>query len=515
MKSPRFALLATLLPLLAATPASLAADSPKPPDHPADHAPDRQPADHTSPDKRLALLPPDSITHHSTAWHGQTLDYTATAGTMPLRDQKGDQIASIFYVAYTLNHAQGATPRPVTFFFNGGPGAGSAYLHLGAAGPRVLNFPAGNEADGTHATLRENPETWLGFTDMVFIDPVGTGYSLAAKPEDAPKLFWGVHQDAEALAKTIDLWLVRNGRTASPKFLAGESYGGIRSVKVARALQHDQGVLLNGIIMVSPLLEQQYFFSDDPMTYAFLLPTLAAAAAGRDGKLTPQLADNAYTYALGPYLSTIAGPMLQGQAATDFFTRVADLTGLPESVVAKQRGMLQADSHDVRSLNGRLYSLYDMTLSIADPAPEGVDNDESPDPLLDGYGRAYGEAFAGYAADDLGFKTDLTYRLLDDEVNAHWDWHEAGRQVLSTNMDLRKLLALNPSLHVLIVHGYFDTVCPFAATRWLTAHLPVGQDRVALRVYPGGHMLYTRPTSRTALAHDAAEMINSAAAASP
>jgi carboxypeptidase C (cathepsin A) len=169
----------------------------------------------------------------------------------------------------------------------------------------------------------------------------------------------------------------------------------------------------------------------------------------------------------------------------------------------------------VRSRNGRLYSLYEMSLSIADPAPEGIDNDESPDPLLEGYGNAYGLAFAGYAADSLGFKTELTYHLLDTEVNAKWEWREGGHHVLSTSSDMRKLLALNPSLHILIAHGYFDAVCPFAATRWLATHLPVGQDRVTLRVYPGGHMLYTRPSSRAALESDAAAMVSSALSAAP
>jgi carboxypeptidase C (cathepsin A) len=486
--------------------AALAAASP-----PATAAP--PPGEHG--EQRLAMLPPDSVTQHTISVHGRSVAYTATAGTLKLRDENGEPVASVFYTAYTLNGAQNPA-RPISFFFNGGPGAGSAYLQLGAAGPRVLNFPAGDPADGAHAKLADNEDTWLPFTDMVFIDPVGTGYSLAAKPDEAPRRFWGVHQDAESLAKVIALWLTKNGRTASPKFVVGESYGGIRSVKVARALEHDQGVILNGIVMVSPLLEEQYFFSDDPVTYAFGLPTLAAAALERQHKLTPEAVNQAYDYALGPYLTTIAGAPLQGDAATSFFTHVAGLTGLPESVVAKERGMLHPEAHDVRSLNGRLYSLYEMSLSIADPAPEGINNEDSPDPLLDGFGRAYGLAFAGYAADTLGFHTDLTYRLLDDEVNAKWEWREGGRHVLSTSADLKKLLALNPSLHVLIAHGYFDAVCPFAATRWLATHLPVGGDRVTLRVYPGGHMLYTRPAARAALASDVAAMVEtSSTAAAP
>ena len=492
---------AALITLMLAAPA-FAADAPAPAKQDAAKA--------EAGDTRLSMLPADSVTHHTITVRGQKLAYTATAGTLKMRDEKGEPTAEIFYVAYTLNGAQPGT-RPVSFFFNGGPGAGSAYLQLGAAGPKVLNFPT-QETDGAHATLVDNENTWLAFTDMVFIDPVGTGYSRAAKLEDAPKLFWGVHQDAESLAKTIDLWLTRNGRMASPKFVVGESYGGIRSVKVSRALEESQSVIVNGIVMVSPLLEEQYFFSDDPLTYAFGLPTLAAAALERAHKFSAPAVDAAYTYALGPYLSTIAGPLPQGDAATAFYQHVAALTGLPEWVVRKERGMLHPDAHDVRSQNGRLYSLYEMSLSIADPAPEGVDNDDSPDPLLDGFGRAYGLAFAGYAADQLGFHTDLTYRLLDDDVNAKWDWREGGHHVLSTSADLKKLLALNPSLHVLITHGYFDSVCPFAATRWLATHLPVGGDRVTLRVYPGGHMLYTRPAARAALASDVAAMVENASA---
>jgi carboxypeptidase C (cathepsin A) len=467
------------------------------------HAADTPPAE--KPEQRLALLPADSVTHHKMTVRGKLLSYTATAGSLKLRDENGVQTAALFYVAYTLDGAAPAA-RPVSFFFNGGPGAGSAYLHLGAAGPKVLDFPA-NEADGAHAKLVDNDSTWLPFTDMVFLDPVGTGYSVAAKPEEAPKLFWGVHQDAESLAKAVSLWLTHNGRTASPKFLVGESYGGIRSVKVARALEQSQSVIVNGVVMVSPLLEEQYFFSDDPLTYAFSVPTLAAAALERAHHFTPQAADDAYTYALGPYLATVAGLPPQGAEADKFYTRVAEVTGLPLWAVRKERGLIDPQAHDVRSLNGRLYSLYELSLSIADPAPEGIDNDESPDPLLDGYGHAYGLAFAGYAADSLGFKTDLTYRLLDGEVNEKWDWREGSHHVLTTSSDLRKLLALNPSLHVLIAHGYFDAVCPFAATRWLVTHLPIAQDRVQLKVYSGGHMLYTRPSSRAALAADVATMV--------
>jgi carboxypeptidase C (cathepsin A) len=475
-------------------------------DPPPAHAPDKEAA------SRLALLPADSVTQHKITLHGSPLAYTATAGTMKLRDPKGDPTAAIFYVAYTLNNPP--ANRPVAFFFNGGPGAGSAYMQMGAAGPEILNFAPGHEADGARAVRQSNPDSWLAFTDMVFIDPVGTGYSLAADPKAAAAEFWNVHADAETLAKIIGLWIDKNQRNRSPKFVVGESYGGIRSIKVARALQESQSVILNGIVMVSPLLEEQYFFTDDPLTYAFWLPTLAASWLERQHKLTPQAADEAYAYATGPYVATLDGVPPTGDAAKAFYRKLADLTGVPEDVVAKQRGMLQPDSHDVKSQDGRLYSIYDMPLSIADPAADGVDPDASPDPLLEGFGRAYGNAFAGYAADTLGFKTDLTYRLLDNDVNEHWDWREGPHHILSTKDDMKKLLALNPSLQILIAHGYFDTVCPFSTTRWLVEHLPVGRDRVTLKVYPGGHMIYTRAAARATLAQDVGAMVSSATAAS-
>lgn len=450
----------------------------------------------------------DSMTQHKITLGGHAMAYTAAATTTLLRNEKNEPTARVFTVAYTANGADPAR-RPVSFFFNGGPGAGSAFLHLGAAGPEVLDFPAGHETDGAHAALHDNPDSWLGFTDMVFIDPVGTGYSRAVKPEDAPRLFWGVRQDGAALAKVIADWLVKNGRTRSPKYLVGESYGGIRSTKVATSLAHDQAVLLDGIVMVSPLIEGQYFFTDDPLTHALVLPTLAAAAAARAGHFTPAVADAAYRYALGDYLATIVGKPQAGTAADAFYGHLAELTGVPLWAVRKERGLIAPEAHDVRSQGGKLASLYDFTLTVDDPFPEGEDNEDSPDPLLEGYGRAYGIAFAGYAADTLGYKTTETYRLLDDEVNRHWDWHEhgGGPGPASGVDDLRRLLALNPALRVLIAHGYFDTVCPFATTRFLVEHFPVGSERVTLKNYLGGHMLYTRPASRAALAADVRQMM--------
>lgn len=314
-------------------------------------------------------------------------------------------------------------------------------------------------------------------------------------------------QDGSAFAETIRVWLEHNRRERSPKYLVGESYGGVRSIKTAYALQTEQNIPLTGIVMVSPAIEMSLVGdSEDPISNAILLPSLAASAMERDHKLTAKAANDAYQYAFGPYLSTLAGPLPEGEAARGFYEKVAGMTGLPEAIVAKERAQIDPQAHDVRSRDGRLYSFYDDTVSIADPYPEGIDNSDSPEPVLSGYGLSYGNAFTGYVSDALGFHTELKYDLLNLEVNRKWDYKQGSDPISRGMPDLRKLLALNPSLRVFIANGYFDMVCPFAGSRWLIEHMPVGRDRVQLRVYPGGHMLYTRPDSRAALAHDVAAL---------
>jgi carboxypeptidase C (cathepsin A) len=450
----------------------------------------------------LALLPADSVTQHKLQLDNQRLSYTATAGTLPLCDEKGERSALVFYVAYTLQGVPAAN-RPVSFFFNGGPGAASAYLHLGAAGPSALEFPSGNPADGAAGRLKDNPDTWLGFTDMVFIDAIGTGWSRPAKAADAPHEFWGVKQDAQAFAKVVALWLGKNGRSASPKYLVGESYGGIRSIKVARELQSQQGVILDGIVMISPAISIGSS-GDNPLENAFVLPSLAAGSLERHQEFSASAVEDAYKFALGPYLSTEVGPMPEGDAAKSFYQKLAELTGVPEPVVEKERGRINATSHDVLSQDGRLMSMYDASLTILDPFPEG--SDTSNDPVLDGFSRAYGSAFVGYAADVLGYRTELTYKLLAMDVNSKWEWGSDGSPMPDATDDLRRLLAIDPSLKVFIAGGYFDLVVPFESNRWLVDHLPVGRDRITLKTYLGGHMLYSKAASRAALKADVAAL---------
>src|SRR5262245_50063236 len=449
----------------------------------------------------LRLLPGDSVTEHAVAIPGGTLPYTATAGTFSLFDQSGERSAKVYYTAYVAKNAEAAS-RPVTFAFNGGPGAASAYLNLGLVGPRILEFP-GN--DPAAARMRDNPETWLAFTDLVMIDPVGAGWSRPAKA-DGGSAFYGVRQDAQAVAKVIALYLAKNGRSASPKYLLGESYGGYRAAKVAQVLQHEQGIMMSGIIMVSPVIEGGLTFgsSRSALSAALQLPSLAAAELERKGAFSKQAQAEAERFALTDYLTTLAGPRPQGEAARDFYARVAKITGLPEDVVTRSRGFIRdAYVKHLRSGEGKIVSRYDATFAVLDPFPE-QDSARGGDPVLDSLTRAYGAAYAAYARDELGFKTEMSYILLASEIAGKWDWGDSARGSASASDELRELLAFIPSFRLLIAHGYADMVTPYAASRYVLDHLPPMGDpsRTQLLLYRGGHMFYTNAESRKAFSAD-------------
>jgi len=454
----------------------------------------------------LSLLPADSVTEHTIDLPSGKFTYTATAGTFSLFDQSGERSAAVFYTAYVAKSNDRA--RPLTFVFNGGPGAASAFLNLGAVGPRIAAFGSGY--DGASVHLVDNPDTWLPFTDLVLIDPVGTGWSRPAKP-DGGSAFWGVHRDAESLAKVIALYVAKNGRVSSPKYILGESYGGFRAAKVARLLQNNQGIVTTGIIMVSPLIEGHFQFGGDrfALAAALRLPSLAAAELERKGAFNTAALAQAEHFALTDYLAALAGPPLTGDAAHSFYARVAQMTGLPEDVVARSRGFIHdAYVKNLRLSDHKIVSEYDATFAADDPNPEAT-TARGPDPFLDGFIRAYGGAFVAYARDELGFKTDMTYNLLASDVSSKWDWQEGGGRIsASAAEDLRDLLALTPSFRLMIAHGYSDMVTPYADSRYVLNHLPAGLDgeRAELRLYRGGHMFYVDPQSRKAFTADARAM---------
>lgn len=454
------------------------------------------------------LLPANSSTEHRLATPTGDTSYTATAGTIDLFGQTGARNAKVFYTAYTV--PAGDTPRPLTFVFNGGPGAASAYLHLGLIGPKVADFGQGRQ-DGTKPRLEDNADSWIGFTDLVFVDPVGTGWSRAAP--DVQNAFYGVRQDAESLAKFIALYTQKNNRLSSPKYLVGESYGGFRSAKVAKALKDSQGILVSGIVMVSPMIDGSFLTTadTDPVTAALLLPSLAAAELERKGAFSAEKISDAEAYAMSTYLVSLAGAPPSGPDAEALYARVSSLTGLPEDVVVRTRGFVSSVYRKQSAGDGQVVSLYDGADISTDAYPEraNVINDDS---ILDGYTRAYGALFAAYASNDLHFETEMTYTLLNGEVNRQWDW-DGRRSDANASDDLRDLLSVIPSFRLAVLHGYSDILTPYGVSKFILDHLPepLARGRTELKLYRGGHMFYTDPGSRRQASEDIRSFYEAAA----
>ncbi len=308
------------------------------------------------------------------------------------------------------------------------------------------------------------------------------------------------------LAKVIALYVANNNRLPSPKYILGESYGGFRAVKIARTLQNDQGIVLSGIVALSPLLDGALQFGANryALGAAIQFPSLAAAELERRNAFTPEALAAAERFALTEYLTTLAGPAPQGEAATRFYGKVAQMTGLPVDIVARNRGFIRdAYVKHLREKSKEVVSPYDVAISMPDPFPESGDPHHD-DPVLNGFTRALGGLFVAYARNELGFETPMTYEQLSG-ANRNWDWHGESQGRASVTNDIREMLALNPGFKMLVVHGSADLVTPYGASKYVIDHLPPlgAPNRVQLKVYRGGHMFYFDPASRKAFTDEA------------
>jgi carboxypeptidase C (cathepsin A) len=448
--------------------------------------------------------PADAQSRRAITVGGRQLNYTATAGTLPLAGAKGEPTASIFYVAYTL---QGTFPeRPVSFVFNGGPGAASAFLHLGAMGPRVVTFKADGSAPVQPVELADNPDAWLDATDLVFVDPVATGYSRSiAGTDEADRGFFGIDKDADALADFVRIYLARAGRALAPVALVGESYGGFRSVLIAERLLR-AGIAVRGLVLVSPALEFSMLRANpySLLPLALVLPSLAAAHIElRDGLDAPlEAVREAEAFARAGYLVHLVSG---ARADREIDRMLARFTGLPAETIARHHSRVSARTftREYRKRTDRALSHYDAAVSA--PLPRGSQSHF--DPILEGAVTVLAPAMTQYARGELGYRTDLEYRLLNRSVSGNWDFGtSASRQGFAGSLDaLQQARTHNPALRVLIVHGYTDLVTPYAVSRYLVDQLaPIDTAApIELKVHRGGHMLYLRPASRRALAEDA------------
>ena len=443
-------------------------------------------------------LPPDATTKQTLVLPGRTLAFSATAGSIRLFDDKGEPQADIAYTSYQLDGADKAG-RPVTFLFNGGPGASSAWLQLGNAGPWRLPITGDAAVSSASPELLPNAETWLDFTDLVFIDPVGTGYSrFIATGDDVRKRFFSVDGDVSSIALVIRRWLEKHDRLLSPKFVAGESYGGIRGPKIVHNLQTQQGVGVRGLILISPLLDFRDYSDTSILQYVMSLPTMAAVAREAKGPVTRNDLADVERYARGEFLTDL----LKGQADTEATTRLADkfagLTGIDQAVSRRLGGRLAVGEfrREFDRRNGKVTGRYDASVEGFDPFPDSSYfhfGDPSGDSLL----APLTSGAVDLTTRKLNWRPDGSYQLLSDSVNRAWDF---GRGPAESVTQLRQMLALDPKLTLLIGHGLFDLATPYFGTRIALDQLPAfaNSARVKLVVYPGGHMFYARDPARQA-----------------
>ncbi|MBU6457079.1 MAG: peptidase S10 [Bradyrhizobium sp.] len=449
-------------------------------------------------------LPPDSITKHTIVLPGRTLAFTATAGSIRLFDGKGEPQADIAYTAYQLDGADAAT-RPVTFLFNGGPGAASAYLQLGAAGPWRLPLSGDAGLSSASPDLRPNAETWLDFTDLVFIDPVNTGYSrFVASGEEVRKRFFSIDGDVNALAVVIRRWLEKHDRLLSPKFVAGESYGGIRGPKVVRELQINQGVGVRGLILFSPILDFREFTGSSLLQYVVSLPSMAAVAREAKGRVTRADMADVEQYARGDFLADLIKGIADTEATTRLADRVAALTGIDQAVSRRLAGRFDVMEfrREFDRRDGKVTGRYDASVMGLDPLPDSSFyhfKDPSGDPLL----APLTSAVVDLTTRKLNWRPDGSYQLLNGAVENAWDFGH-GISPPESAYQLREILALDPKLKVLIGHGLFDLATPYFGTKILLDQLPAfaSPERVKLVVYPGGHMFYSRDDARRAFRNE-------------
>jgi carboxypeptidase C (cathepsin A) len=431
---------------------------------------------------------------------------------LPLTDAKGETTAHVFYTAYVLESAPGQ--RPVTFVSNGGPGAASVFLHIGALGPRAVPFNRNGSAALEPVRVEDNPDTWLGFTDLVFIDPVATGYSRAVGGEQEEKeKFFGVDKDADAMSEFVRLYLTRTGRTLDPIFLVGESYGGFRAALLAKRLLR-AGFDLRGAVLVSPAIEFSLIWGNEltllPM--ALSLPSIAHAHSENDkaaGENSALLA-GVETFARGRYLAHLAAGVRNDPQINDALAR---LTGLPVEEIARRHGRVSVRDFTTsfRRNKDRVLSRYDGTVSAPVARPPG---EHHSDPVLDYTVSVLSPAFVAYVRSELGYTTDLAYNMLNRDPVRHWDFGTSPqRQGYAGALDeLQEARVQRPSLRVMIAAGYTDLVTPYAVSRFLIDQMqPIeGAVPVEMRVYRGGHMMYLRAPSRAALAADARAMFTDA-----
>lgn len=459
---------------------------------------------------------PPIVTKHSIRAGSRQLNYTVTTGFMPLKNAvSGDTEARMFYMAYTLD----GTPagRPLMFSFNGGPGSASVWLHLGALGPRRIKMLDDGMLPPPPYEMEDNQQTWLTETDMVFIDPVGTGYSRAMKPELAAK-FFGVNGDIESVGEFIRLYLGRNERWMSPLFLVGESYGTTRAAGLSNWL-FDHGMALNGISLISTVMNFQTirFANNNDMPLVLILPSYATTAwyhkklsPALQSKSVEQVAQEARLFAANEYMPAMLRiDSLSASEKQTLLDRFSMYTGLSKDFVDRNNFRVDLDEFNKellrseRRTTGRLDSRFKGI--DRDAAGEGTDGD----PSINAIRPPYTAAFNSYVRGELSYKSDVEYYILGGGVTGPWNYNVTNAYA-DTSIPLKDAMAKNPYMRVMIAAGYYDMATPFYAAEYTVSAMnldPTLRKNISFTYYDSGHMMYIEKGSLKKLKDDAAAFI--------
>jgi carboxypeptidase C (cathepsin A) len=473
-------------------------------------------------EKKPPVMPEEksSQTKHSITLDGQKIDYTATAANYLMKDEDGTPRASIFFVAYTKDGVKNPADRPVTFSFNGGPGAAAVWVQMGAFGPKIVERTEEGLEFPTPGRLVDNEFSILDVTDLVFIDPVSTGYSRAV-PGGDPKKFHGIRQDIESVGEFIRLWITRNKRWASPKFLAGESYGTTRSAGLADHLQSRFGMDLNGIVLISSVLNWQsiLFGPGNDTPYMIYLPTYAITA-WYHRKLPPELSGDlektlreVQSFAMTEYaLALLEGDSLPAARRQEIARKVARYTGLSVDYVLRSnlrieierfcKELLRSEGKTVGRLDSR-FTGFDI-----DSAGEYTEYDPSGQAL----DAPYVAMLNDYLRRELGYENDHVY----DRLANVWPWSTEGFEFRYPNLSesLRRAMVKNPHLKVLVTSGRYDLATPYYDAVYTANHLGLPEPlrgNMTLTTYDSGHMMYVRRADHRKFKQDVAEFIRGAA----
>jgi carboxypeptidase C (cathepsin A) len=464
-----------------------------------------------------------SVTDHSIRMGNDTIAYKATAGTILLKDSEDKPTASMFYMAYTRSDMKDLSQRPLAFLYNGGPGSSSVWIQMGAFGPRRVDTLNAEPTPPPPYRVVDNPDSLIGVADLVFIDPVGTGFSKAvgkAKNKD----FWGIEQDVKSLAQFINTYVNRNNRWNSPKFLIGESYGTFRNAALVDYLQSNDGMDFNGVVMISTVLDLGTisFPPGSDMPYIFYLPSYAATAYYHKVLSNPPGDLNAFlTDARHFALTTYAGALMKGSSLSeaekaDVAKQVARFTGLSEDYVKKAdlRVNLPQFMAELQRSRGLVTGRLDARFS--GPSIDPLSEYGQYDPQETAIGGAFTAAFNSYVREDLKFGKDQTYEIESDQAGGAWDWKREGHGgygfPTSPNVesDLAEALISNAHLQVQVENGLYDLATPFLATEYTMRHLRIPenlQSHIHMEYYDAGHMMYLREQDLAKLKTNVASFI--------